>query len=98
MRRTAFDAFEQLGTAAGVAFAAADGSDAIVLDGGEQLRPALLAQDLADERAEGMNVLAQRFVPGREMDLTADHGGRDCTQFPRRRRLARATPSGLLFL
>ena len=37
---------------------------------------ALLPQDLADERAERVHVLAQRFVLRREMDLAADHGAR----------------------
>src|SRR6202008_4985966 len=41
----------------------------------EELAAALLFEDFTDERAERVNILAQRFVLRREMDLTADHEG-----------------------
>src|ERR1700719_2041818 len=55
------------------AAAAADGGDAVELHQLEQPLATLLAQNLAHERAERMDILAQRLVPGREVDVGAGH-------------------------
>ena len=53
----------------GIALAAIDGGDAVLLDRGQQGGPTLLAQHAADEIPERMHVLAQGLVLGRKMDL-----------------------------
>ncbi len=55
----------------GVAVAALDGGDTILLHEIQELRPPLLQQDFADECAKRMHVLAKRFVLGREIDFAA---------------------------
>ena len=56
------------------AFAAGDGRHAVLFHHREQLFSALLANDLADQRAEGVHVLAQGGVFGREFDVVSVHG------------------------
>ena len=56
------------------ALAARDGRYAVLLHHREQLCPALLANDLPDQRAEGVHVLAQGRVFGREFDVVSVHG------------------------
>src|SRR5690242_21456392 len=51
-----------------IAFATADGRDAIVLHELEQVLAALLPQDLANQSAKRVHVVAQRLVPGWKMD------------------------------
>jgi hypothetical protein len=54
--------------------APANGGDAVLLDQIAQARADLLAKHLAHQRAEGVHVLAKRFVAGRKVDLVAAHG------------------------
>ena len=56
-----------------IAVAATDGADAILFDEVEERGAALLAQDVAHERAQGMHILTQRCVLRREKDLAAIH-------------------------
>ena len=51
-----------------LAFAAADRGAAQALDLGQELRAALLGEDLADQGADGLDVLAQQGIVGRELD------------------------------
>ena len=74
-RRATLDPGREFGAGGLVAVAAAYRDGAIGLDEVEQRLPALLAQHLADQAAEQMDVLAQRGVPGRELDVVAVHGG-----------------------
>jgi hypothetical protein len=64
-------ALHQLNMGLGVAIAALDGGDAVLLHEIQKLGPTLLQQDFADQRAERVHVLAKRFVLGREIDLAA---------------------------
>ena len=62
-----------------------------LLDQLEQLLAALLAQDLAHQRAERVHVIAQRLVLGREMDVAAVHSVvASCWRGPRNRCAASA--------
>ncbi len=72
--RPILDERKQLGVRLGVAVTPVDGGHAVLLHEIQELGATLLQQDLADQRAEGVHVLAQRFVLRREIDLTADHG------------------------
>ncbi len=63
-----------------VPVAAADRGVAVELHQLEELLPALLAQDLPDQRAERMHVLAQGLVLRRKMDVAAAHGAADGSQ------------------
>ncbi len=60
---------------AGIALAPIDGGDAVLLHRGQQRRAPLLAQDVADEIAQGVDILTQRFMLGRKMDLLAFQNG-----------------------
>ena len=51
-----------------VGLAARDRGAAQALDLGEERRPALLGEDLADQRAEHLHVFAQQRVGRRELD------------------------------
>jgi hypothetical protein len=66
---------EQRHFAVGIALAPPDGVDAIAFHEREHEVPALLAQDLADERAERVHVLAERRVLGGKLDVLAVHRG-----------------------
>src|SRR4029077_1320222 len=72
-RRAVAHAGGELGARCALAAAAADGGEAVQLHQLEQLRAALLAQNLAHERAERMHILAQRLVLGRKVDVAAVH-------------------------
>jgi hypothetical protein len=70
-RRPVAHAGGELGARLAGSGAAADGGDAVELDQLEQLVAALFAQDLADQRAERVHIVAQRLVLGREVDIAA---------------------------
>ena len=55
------------------ALAPRDGAQPVPFDEFEELLAALIAQDLADEGAEGVHVLAQRSVLRRELNVLAIH-------------------------
>ena len=75
-RRTVTDARAELGARLLVAFAAANGGHAVELDQLEQLLAALLAQYLADQRAQRVDVVAQSRMLGGELDVAAIHDKR----------------------
>ncbi len=70
-RRAAAHQRLQLRPRAGLAAAGADRRHAIGLDQLEQRLAALLEQNLAHQRAQGVHVIAQRLVLGGEMDVAA---------------------------
>jgi hypothetical protein len=75
-RRPPAHAHRQRIARAGNPFAPADGRQPVLLDQRQQLLAALLAQHLAHELPERMDVLPQRVMARREFDIFAIHGGR----------------------
>ncbi len=63
----------ELGARLPLAGARPDRGAPVALDELEERVAPLLAQDLPDQRAEGVHVRAQRLVLGREMDVVAVH-------------------------
>ena len=74
LRRAALGPHHQFDGLVGVPLAAADGREAIALHGRKQLRPALVLEDVAHQRAEHVHVVAQRRVLQRKEDTFAGHG------------------------
>ena len=75
-RRTVPDARGELGARLLVAFAAADGGHPVELHQLEQLLSALLAQYLADKRAQRVDVVAQGRMLRGKLDVAAIHDKR----------------------
>ena len=74
-RIAAARAGQQFLLAAVVILAPADRRHAVALDQIKALLPALLQQDLADQGAQGMDILAQRGVFGGKLDILTVHRG-----------------------
>ena len=79
LRAPPLHARAQLERHAGAAAAAANRRLAVAFGQLVEFVAALLAQHAADQRAEGVYVLAQRAVVRREMEVVAVHGGSVCT-------------------
>ncbi len=80
-RRTAAKARSQLRRGLRVAVPATNGGHAILLDHLEQGSATLLPENFADERSEGVHVIAQRLVLGREMYVAAAHEVRELYRY-----------------
>ena len=77
LRRPVADRGRELETCLLVAVAAADGGLAVELHQLEQLQSALLEQNLPDERAERVHVLAQGLVLRGKVDVVPAHVSRE---------------------
>jgi hypothetical protein len=92
------DARFEFGIGRHVTATSRDGERAVALNGLEKLDPTLIAQHLTDQCSEHVDIVTQRRVLGRELDVDAAHGGMLHRQRILKRKGRKGNPSGLVRL
>jgi hypothetical protein len=92
------DARFEFGIGCHVTAPSRDGERAVALDGLEKFDPTLITQHLTDQCSEHVDIVTQRRVLGRELDVGAAHGGILHPQRILKRKGRKGNPSGLVRL